>query len=47
MSQKRKVQRSNHSAQEKKQGEKVVYWIFGVLIALAIFYAIYTMILVG
>lgn len=42
MSQKRKVQRSNHSAQEKKQGEKVVYWIFGVLIALAICFAIFS-----
>lgn len=36
MSKKRKSQRSNRAAQEEKQAEKVIKWIFGVLVALAI-----------
>jgi len=43
MSQKRKNQRANHEAQEKKQAEKVIAWIGGVLLVLAVAYAIYTM----
>lgn len=43
MSQKRKNQRANHNAQEQKKGEKVVMWIGGVLLALAVVYMIYTM----
>ena len=39
MSQKRKNQRANHDAQEKKQAEKVIVWI---LVILAIGFAIYT-----
>lgn len=42
MSQKRKNQRANHDAQEKKQAEKVIVWIFGILVILAIGFAIYT-----
>lgn len=42
MSQKRKNQRANHDAQEKKQAEKVIVWIFGILVILAIVFAIYT-----
>ena len=42
MSQKRKNQRANHDAQEKKQAEKVIVWIFGILVILAIGLAIYT-----
>ncbi len=36
MSQKRKVQRAKHEAQEAHKAEKVVYWIIGVLIVLAL-----------
>ena len=36
MSQKRKVQRARHEAQESKKAEKVVYWIIGVFIVLAL-----------
>lgn len=43
MSQKRKNQRANHEAQEKKQAERVVAWIFGALVILAVGFAIYTM----
>ena len=43
MSQKRKNQRANHEAQEKKQAEKVVMGIFAVLVVLALCFAIYTM----
>ena len=42
MSQKRKNQRANHDAQEKKQAEKVIVWIFGILVILAIGFAIDT-----
>ncbi len=42
MSQKRKNQRANHDAQEKRQAEKVIVWIFGILVILAIGFAIYT-----
>ena len=41
MSQKRKNQRANHEAKEKKQAETVVSWIIGVLIVMAICYAVY------
>ena len=42
MSQKRKNQRANHDAQEKRQAEKVIVWIFGILVILAIGFTIYT-----
>jgi len=42
MSQKRKTQRARRAAQEEKQARKVVNWIFGALVVLAvIFLAIY------
>ena len=42
MSQKRKNQRANHTAQEQKQGEKVVWYIIGALAVMGLAYAIYT-----
>jgi len=47
MSQKRKNQRANHSEKEKAQGEKIIKWIFGVLIVLALCYMLFTVGLVG
>lgn len=44
MSGNKDLRRAKHEAYEKKQaakGEKVIKWIFGVLIALAIVFAIY------
>lgn len=44
MSSNKDLRRAKHVAYEKKQaakGEKVIKWIFGVLIALAIIFAIY------
>ncbi len=43
MSQKRKNQRANHDAQEQKKAEKVIMWIGGGLLALAVAYVIYVM----
>lgn len=45
MSQKRKLQRARHAAQEEEKGKNIVKWIFGCLVALAIIYMIYTVIL--
>ena len=36
MSQKRKIQRAKHEAQERKKAEKVINWIIGVLVVLAL-----------
>lgn len=44
MSSNKDLRRAKHAAYEKKRaakGEKVIKWIFGVLIALAIIFAIY------
>ena len=44
MSGNKDLRRAKHEAYEKKQaakGEKVIKWIFGVLIVLAIIFAIY------
>ncbi len=45
MSSNKDLRRAKHAAYEKKQaaqGEKVIKWIFGVLVALAILFAIYS-----
>ena len=45
MSSNKDLRRAKHAAYEKKQaaqGEKIIKWIFGVLIALAILFAIYS-----
>lgn len=34
--------RTEHQAKQKDQGEKIVGWIFGVLILLAVLYVIWT-----
>ena len=44
MSSNKNLRRAKHAAYEKKQAEKgvkVIKWIFGVLIVLAIIFAIY------
>lgn len=44
MSGNKELRKAKHEAYEKKQaekGEKVIKWIFGVLIALAVIFAIY------
>lgn len=44
MSSNKDLRRAKHAAYEKKQaekGEEVIKWIFGVLIVLAIIFAIY------
>ncbi len=44
MSGNKDLRRAKHEAYEKKQaakGEKIIKWIFGILIALAILFAIY------
>ncbi|MBQ5981533.1 MAG: hypothetical protein IJL54_05110 [Prevotella sp.] len=45
MSQKSKVNRERRAIEQEKKGRKVVNWIFGVLIVLAIIFMIYTTIL--
>ncbi len=45
MSGNKDLRRAKHEAYEKKQaakGEKVIKWIFGVLIVLAICFAVYS-----
>jgi uncharacterized Rmd1/YagE family protein len=45
MSNNKDLRRAKHAAYEQKQaaqGEKVIKWIFGVLIALAVCFAIYS-----
>ena len=45
MSSNKDLRRAKHAAYEKKQaaqGEKVIKWIFGVFVALAILFAIYS-----
>ena len=46
MSSNKDLRRAKHAAYEKKQaaqGEKIIKWIFGILVALAILFAIYSM----
>ena len=38
--------RTEHKEKQKTQGESVVKWIFGVLVALAIIYMIWSMFIV-
>ena len=45
MSSNKDLRRAKHAAYEKKQaaqGEKIIQWIFGILVALAILFAIYS-----
>ncbi len=45
MSGNKDLRRAKHAAYEKKQaaqGEKVIKWIFGVLVVLAVCFAIYS-----
>ena len=38
--------RTEHKEKQKNQGESVVKWIFGVLVALAVIYMIWSMFIV-
>ena len=45
MSSNKDLRRAKHAAYEKKQaaqGETIIKWIFGILVALAILFAIYS-----
>ena len=45
MSSNKDLRRAKHAAYEKKQaaqGEKIIKWIVGILVALAILFAIYS-----
>ncbi|MGI6231243.1 MAG: hypothetical protein ACOYJF_00120 [Prevotella sp.] len=42
MSEKRKSQRSKREEEQRKQGDKIVKWIFAALIIMAIIYMLYT-----
>ena len=43
----KKVVREKRDEEQKNQGDSVVKWIFGILVALAIIYMIWSMYLVG
>lgn len=43
----RTVKHEKHEAQERTKGDTVVKWIFGVLIALAVAYMVWSMYIVG
>ena len=43
----KKVVREKRDEKQKNQGDSVVKWIFGILVALAIMYMIWSMYLVG
>lgn len=47
MNEKKKMSRAMREAQQEKQAKKVVNWIFGVLILLAILFCAYSIFLVG
>lgn len=45
MSSNSELRKAKHAAYEKKQaakGEKIIKWIFGILIALAVVFAVYS-----
>lgn len=42
MSQKNKIRHAKREAQLEEQGKKVVKWVFGVLVALALIYMVYS-----
>lgn len=44
MSKKRRMQRAMHSAKEEQKGRKIVNWIFGVLVAMAVCFLILSII---
>ena len=42
MSQKNKIRHAKREAQQEEQGKKVVKWVFGVLVAVALIYMVYS-----
>lgn len=44
MSKKKNPKREAYKKKQEEQGRKVVNWIFGVLVALAVIYLIFTMV---
>jgi uncharacterized Rmd1/YagE family protein len=47
MNEKTKAKKAAYQKKQEEQGKKVVNWIFGVLIVLAIIFMVYTMVLVS
>lgn len=47
MSEKSKIRKANREARQERQGQKVVNWIFGILIFLAFVFMIYSLFLVS
>ncbi|MBQ7421712.1 MAG: hypothetical protein IJV27_06205 [Prevotella sp.] len=47
MNQNSKEKRAAYQAKQEQQGKKVVNWIFGVLIVLAIIFMVYTVYIVS
>lgn len=47
MSKKTNVRRAAYQKKQEEEGKKVVNWIFGVLIVLALAFAVYSMFIVG
>ena len=45
MSKNKNAQRNAYAKKQEEQGKKVVNWIFGVLVVLALIYMIWTIIL--
>ena len=41
------ARRAAYEAKQEKEGKKVVKWIIGVLMVLALFFAVYTCVLMG
>ena len=44
MSKKKNPKREAYKKKQEEQGRKVINWIFGVLVALAVIYLIFTMV---
>ncbi len=47
MKKKNNARRAAYEAKQEKEGKKVVEWIIGVLLVLAIIFAVYTSIMMG
>ncbi|MBQ2338719.1 MAG: hypothetical protein II384_06335 [Prevotella sp.] len=47
MSKKNNARRAAYQKRQEEDGKKVVNWIFGVLVVLALAFAVYSMFIVG
>ena len=43
----RNAKKAAYAAKQEQEGRKVINWIFGILIALGVIYAIYSIIMVS